>query len=61
MQHWLQDRDFNGVRGTRALAKLPEAERAGWRKLWADVAATLAQAQKKRRPEEKEVSPGSGR
>jgi hypothetical protein len=41
MRHWLRDPDFNGVRGADALAKLPEAERAGWRKLWADVADML--------------------
>ena len=39
MRHWLRDPDFNGVRGPEALAKLPEAEREGWRQLWADVAA----------------------
>jgi tetratricopeptide (TPR) repeat protein len=44
MRHWLRDPDFNGVRGPDALAKLPPAERAGWRKLWADVAALLRQA-----------------
>jgi tetratricopeptide (TPR) repeat protein len=60
MQHWLQDRDFQGVRGAEALGKLPEAERAGWRKLWADVAATLAKAQKKRGPEDKKASPAEG-
>jgi tetratricopeptide (TPR) repeat protein len=38
MQHWLTDKDFNGVRGPDALAKLPEAERPDWQKLWADVA-----------------------
>jgi tetratricopeptide (TPR) repeat protein len=41
MQHWLRDPDFNGVRGPDALAKLPEAERKDWQKLWADVADTL--------------------
>jgi len=33
-----RDRDFAGVRGDEALAKLPEAERHEWRKLWQDVA-----------------------
>jgi len=37
MQHWQQDSDFNGVRGAAALAKLPEAERQEWRKLWEEV------------------------
>jgi hypothetical protein len=36
-----------GVRGAAALAKLSQQERPGWRKLWADVAATLAQAEDK--------------
>jgi tetratricopeptide (TPR) repeat protein len=47
LMHWLEDTDFNGVRGAGALAKLAEAEREPWRKLWADVAATLARAQEK--------------
>jgi tetratricopeptide (TPR) repeat protein len=37
MQHWLRDADFAGVRGPDALAKLPEAERDAWKKLWAAV------------------------
>ena len=44
MQHWLQDADFAGVRGPQALAKLPEAERSAWRKLWADVEELFVQA-----------------
>jgi hypothetical protein len=47
LAHWLEDTDFNGVRGPDAFAKLPEAERQPWRALWADVAATLARAQGK--------------
>ena len=39
MQHWLEDTDFAGVRDAAALDKLPEPERVGWQKLWADVAA----------------------
>ena len=46
MQHWQQDTDFAGVRGPEALAKLPEAERQEWQKLWAEVAELLAEAQK---------------
>jgi hypothetical protein len=46
MQYWLRDTSFAGVRGPDALAKLPEAERPAWHKLWTDVAQTLAQAQK---------------
>jgi hypothetical protein len=39
MQHWLQDKDFAGVRGSEALGKLPEAERQEWQKLWQEVEA----------------------
>ncbi len=49
MQHWQQDRDFAGVRGREALARLPEAERPAWQKLWADVADVVkAQAARKK-------------
>jgi serine/threonine protein kinase/Flp pilus assembly protein TadD len=37
MQDWQRDSGFNGVRGDDALAKLPEAERQEWRKLWEEV------------------------
>jgi serine/threonine protein kinase/tetratricopeptide (TPR) repeat protein len=37
MQHWQQDKDFAGVRGAEAFAKLPEAERQEWQKLWAEI------------------------
>jgi tetratricopeptide (TPR) repeat protein len=60
MRHWLADPDFAGVRGEKALAKLPEAERRAWRKLWDAVADTLAQAQEKRGSEEKKPSPAEG-
>jgi tetratricopeptide (TPR) repeat protein len=53
MQHWLQDEDFAGVRGDKALAKLPDEEQSAWRKLWADVAEMLAKAQGKAPPEKK--------
>jgi tetratricopeptide (TPR) repeat protein len=53
LAHWQADPDLGGVRGETALAKLPEAEREGWRKLWADVADTLARAQGKTVPSEK--------
>jgi serine/threonine-protein kinase len=39
LQHWQDDGDFAGVRGTDALAKLPEAERLEWEKFWGEVAA----------------------
>jgi tetratricopeptide (TPR) repeat protein len=52
VQHWLADPDFAGVRGEAALARLPEAERQAWRKLWADVETTLAKARGKTIPQE---------
>jgi serine/threonine protein kinase/Flp pilus assembly protein TadD len=60
MRHWLRDADFTGVRGPDALAKLPGAEREEWQKLWAEVAATLAQAQEQCTPTEKKASPQRG-
>jgi serine/threonine-protein kinase len=53
LQHWLQDTDFNGVRGAAALAKLPEAERPSWQQLWADVADTLARSHGQAAPKQK--------
>jgi hypothetical protein len=50
MRHWQNDPDFAGVRGAAALGKLPEAERPSWRKLWAEVGDTLAQAHGKTAP-----------
>ena len=44
MQHWLQDTDFAGVRGSDALKKLPEGERKDWQRLWQDVETLLKQA-----------------
>jgi hypothetical protein len=44
LQDWLWDIQFAGVRGPDALARLPEAERQAWQRLWADVADTLARA-----------------
>jgi tetratricopeptide (TPR) repeat protein/tRNA A-37 threonylcarbamoyl transferase component Bud32 len=37
MEHWLTDEDFASVRGSDALAKLPEAEHKDWHKLWQEV------------------------
>jgi tetratricopeptide (TPR) repeat protein len=45
LQHWQKDPDLAGVRGKEALAKLPEAERAAWQQLWAEVAALLKKTQ----------------
>jgi tetratricopeptide (TPR) repeat protein len=44
LRHWREDADLAGVRDAGALEKLPEAERAAWRKLWADVDALLQKA-----------------
>jgi tetratricopeptide (TPR) repeat protein len=44
LRHWRADPDFAGVRGPAALGKLPEAERAEWQRLWADVQALLEKA-----------------
>jgi tetratricopeptide (TPR) repeat protein/serine/threonine protein kinase len=52
-QHWLKDTPFAGVRGGEALAKLPEAERQPWQKLWDDVATMAARARDKIPPEKK--------
>jgi tetratricopeptide (TPR) repeat protein/tRNA A-37 threonylcarbamoyl transferase component Bud32 len=47
LKHWQEDADLAGVRDKSALEKLPDAERAEWEKLWADVAALLEVAQEK--------------
>jgi hypothetical protein len=44
LQLWQNDADLGGVRSPDALAKLPEAERDEWRKLWAEVEALLGKA-----------------
>jgi tetratricopeptide (TPR) repeat protein len=41
LQHWQKDPDLASVRGKEALAKLPEAERAAWQQLWAEVETLL--------------------
>jgi hypothetical protein len=35
---WRRDADLAPVRDEKALARLPETERAAWRKLWREVA-----------------------
>jgi hypothetical protein len=45
LRDWLEDPHLAGVRGPDALARLPEAERQAWQKLWADVADTRARAE----------------
>jgi tetratricopeptide (TPR) repeat protein len=44
LAHWLEDTDFAGVRGEESLARLPEAERGDWRKLWQEVEALRQRA-----------------
>ncbi len=46
MGYWLADASLSGVREPGPLAKLPAAERSEWETLWANVKATLADAQK---------------
>jgi tetratricopeptide (TPR) repeat protein len=53
MQYWQQDTDFSGVRGPEALARLPEAERLEWQKLWNEVTVLLNRARGKTAPEKK--------
>jgi serine/threonine protein kinase/Flp pilus assembly protein TadD len=48
LKHWLADPDFAGVRRPQELAKLPEAERQAWQKLWSEVADMLARAKEKK-------------
>jgi hypothetical protein len=45
LRHWKGDPDLAGVRDPEELAKLPEAERAEWQALWADVDRLLERAQ----------------
>jgi hypothetical protein len=44
MGGWQHDPDLAGLRDPGALAKLPEAERADWQKLWQDVDALRKRA-----------------
>jgi tetratricopeptide (TPR) repeat protein len=45
LRHWQQDSDLAGLRDEEALAKLPDGEREGFAKLWADVAELLKTAE----------------
>jgi len=47
LKHWQQDSDLAGIRDAAALAKLPAQERTACQKLWADVAALLAEGRAK--------------
>jgi hypothetical protein len=44
LEHWLRNRDLEGVRDAKGLAEMPEAERKGWESLWADVEALRKRA-----------------
>jgi len=44
LRQWQTDVDLAGLREPEALTKLPEAERAGWRKLWEEVEAVEKKA-----------------
>jgi tetratricopeptide (TPR) repeat protein/tRNA A-37 threonylcarbamoyl transferase component Bud32 len=48
IRDWMHEQDLAGVREPAALAKLPAAERAAWKKFWADVDALLKRVQDKR-------------
>src|SRR5262249_37507149 len=41
LAHWKEDPDLAGLRGEKALVKLPEAERPALRRLWADIDGLL--------------------
>jgi hypothetical protein len=49
LRHWQKDPDLAGLRDAAALARLPAGEQTEFRKLWAEVAALLAKAQRKAR------------
>jgi hypothetical protein len=44
LQNWRADKALAGVRDEERLAKLPQAHRAAWRGLWAEVEKLLKQA-----------------
>jgi hypothetical protein len=44
LKHWQKDPDLAALRDQGSLAKLPEAERKEWAKLWDEVAALLKKA-----------------
>jgi len=47
LRHWQQSTEIVGIREEAALAKLPAAERAAFKQLWADVAALLKKAEER--------------
>ena len=44
LTHWQNDPDLLAVRDRDWLAAMPEADRARWQQLWADIAAVLSTA-----------------
>jgi hypothetical protein len=44
MRQWRSDGDLAGVRDKGRLARLPDAERIAWHKLWDNVAALRQRA-----------------
>ena len=50
LQHWKADADVAGIRDAVALPKLPAAEQAACRALWADVDALLAKVSTGKKP-----------
>jgi hypothetical protein len=44
LDRWKADPALAGIRDPKALAGLPDAERAGWQALWAEVDAAIARA-----------------
>jgi len=53
LKNWLADPDFAGAREPAAQARLPEAERQAWRKLWTDICDLHKRAREKAAPEQK--------
>ena len=47
LAHWVKDAELASVREEKSLAVLPEAERATWQQLWADLAAVRKKAASK--------------
>ena len=45
LRRWQGNADLVSVRDREALSRLPEAERAAWQKLWADVADLARRAE----------------
>jgi serine/threonine-protein kinase len=48
LTYWQEDADLTSVRDEKALATLPEKERAAWQQLWADVAALRKKMENKK-------------